>query len=142
METIVVTKHAALVELLQDWGLVRDDVQVIEHATPEDVRGKHVIGVLPYRLARLALFVTEIPLNVTREDRDKELTIERLREIAEPPQSYRVLGGKIDYDPTYDTLAFITPYEELYPKVNDEQDLSIWVTSQDDLVMTPVYPHE
>ena len=90
IETIVVTRHAALVELLRERGIIGEGARVIEHASPEDVRGKHVIGVLPLALAALAASVTEIPLRLTPEMRGKELDLPTLREIAGEPVTYKV----------------------------------------------------
>lgn len=53
-KTVVVTRHPALVAYLRKIGLIGADAHVISHATPEDVAGKDVIGVLPLRLATLA----------------------------------------------------------------------------------------
>ena len=77
METIVVTRHPALVEYLTEIGLLPNGVTVLIHVTPEDVVGKHVIGVLPLHLAALA-------------DRGVELDLARMREIAGDPVTYRV----------------------------------------------------
>jgi len=41
---VVVTRHAALVALLQERGIIKDDsVSVIAHATPADITGRDVI---------------------------------------------------------------------------------------------------
>ena len=93
--TVVVTRHAALVQLLVERGIVMPGTPVIAHATPEDVRGKHVIGVLPMPLAALAICVTEVQLNMAPEDRGVELPIERLRVIAGPAVTYRI--SKVQY---------------------------------------------
>lgn len=66
------------------------DVEVLTHATAEDVRGKHVFGVLPLHLAAEAALVTEIPLDLRPEERGVELDLERLREVAGPAVTYRV----------------------------------------------------
>lgn len=89
---IIVTRHTALVTYLYEIGLVveGDEVVILDHATPDEVRGQHVIGVLPLRLAALADSVTEIPLALTPADRGVELPIERVREIAGDPVTYRV----------------------------------------------------
>lgn len=87
---LVVTRHSALVELLRERGIVDDDAEVRAHVGEDDVRGRHVIGVLPLHLAALAWRVTEIPLALTPEDRGRELDIERLREIAGPAVTYKV----------------------------------------------------
>ena len=88
--TVVVTRHPALVQLLQERGLIHEDTPVLTHVTPEDVADQHVIGVLPLSLAAQARSVTEIPLALAPEDRGKELSIERLREIAGDAITYRV----------------------------------------------------
>lgn len=127
--TVIVTRHTALVELIKErklvprclycsgtgthpaaYGLTQPELEdqfpsgttcpccrgtglgakVVAHATPEEIRGKHVIGVLPLHLAALAATVTEIPLALAPEDRGKELGIERLREIAGPAITYKV----------------------------------------------------
>lgn len=87
---IVVTRHPALVTLLIERGLIEPDTPVIAHATPEEVTGKHVIGVLPLSLAALANSVTEVPLALTSEMRGKELDLATLRAIAGEAVTYKV----------------------------------------------------
>ena len=91
MSKVVVTRHQALVTYLLEIGLITPETQVISHATPNQVQGKHVIGVLPLSLAAQAESVTEIPLSLAPEDRGQELTVERLREIAGDPTTYTVI---------------------------------------------------
>jgi len=80
----------ALVTYLELTGVIEKDTPVIQHATAEAVAGRHIIGVLPYRLAALAQSVTEIPLDVPAELRGKELTIAQIREFASDPVTYKV----------------------------------------------------
>lgn len=87
---IIVTRHAALVDLLIERGIVAPNAPVISHATPEQVTGRDVIGVLPLSLAALANSVTEIPLALTPELRGKELDLETLRSIAGEAVTYKV----------------------------------------------------
>ena len=89
-ETIVVTRHSGLVAYLVEQGLIDEDTPVIEHATEEDVAGRHVIGVLPMHLAALAESVTEVPLALTPADRGADLPVERVREIAGDPVTYEI----------------------------------------------------
>jgi hypothetical protein len=89
-DTVVVTRHAALVELLVERGIIPVGAPVLAHAGPADVEGKHVIGVLPFKLAALAASVTEVPLALGPEDRGVELSLERLREIAGESVTYKV----------------------------------------------------
>ncbi len=87
---VVVTRHAGLVDYLVEEGIVGTDVPVISHASAEDVRGKHVIGVLPLSLAAEADKVTEVPLRLTPELRGVELSLDQVREIAGDPVTYKV----------------------------------------------------
>lgn len=93
-KTLVITRHPALVDYLRELGLVDEEAEVATHATPELVRGRHVIGVLPHSLSCLAASFTEIPLRLTPELRGKELTLETLREIAGDPVTYQVRREK------------------------------------------------
>jgi len=88
---IVVTRHRALVEYLREEGMVDDNVPVVDHASPDDVRGKHVFGVVPTLLALHADRVTEVPISVPRELRGKELSLEDVRKYAQSPITYKVV---------------------------------------------------
>jgi len=87
---LIVTRHPGLVEYLRELGLCAEGVEVISHATPEAVTGRHVCGVLPHSLSCLTASFTEVPLRLTPELRGKELGLETLREIAGTPVTYRV----------------------------------------------------
>lgn len=89
-ECVVVTRHPALVEYLVEQGLIPAGAQVITHATPADVRGRDVIGVLPLSLAALAQTVTEVPLNLPAELRGQELSLAQVRQYAGAPVIYEV----------------------------------------------------
>ncbi len=90
MKTIIVTRHPALVALLSERKVITGKEKVFSHVTPDDVRDKNVIGVLPLSLAALANTVTEIPLALEPSDRGKELDINRLREIAGSAVKYKI----------------------------------------------------
>ncbi len=87
---LIVTRHPGLVEYLRELNIVSDDVEVITHATPEAVTGRHVCGVLPHSLSCLTASFTEIPLRLTPELRGVELDLETLRGIAGQPVTYKV----------------------------------------------------
>lgn len=70
---VLVTRHPALVEYFSNNGLTFD--KVITHASPEDVTGNDVYGVLPFHLAALANTVTTIDMNLPAEMRGKELSL-------------------------------------------------------------------
>jgi hypothetical protein len=86
--TVIVTRHAALVEVLaEDYGYVGP---VLAHATAADVRGKRVVGVLPLHLAAVAESVTEVTLNLPPELRGKELSVDEVRQHLKGLTTYRV----------------------------------------------------
>lgn len=87
---VVVTRHAALVEYLTELGVVPAGTEVVTHATVEQVRGRHVFGVLPLHLAAEAASVTEVTLHVPAELRGVELTLEQVRQFAGPLVEYKV----------------------------------------------------
>lgn len=88
----IITRHQSLVSYLQEIGLSDGTEEVLSHASADDVRGQDVIGVLPLSLASVAKSVTEVPLALTPADRGQELSLERLREIAGDPVTYRVFS--------------------------------------------------
>lgn len=70
---VLVTRHEALIEYFSNMGIIFD--KVITHATPEDITGNDVWGVLPLHLASLADTVTTIDMNLPVEMRGKELSL-------------------------------------------------------------------
>ena len=87
---VVITRHPALRWYLIEQGMIDDADVLLEHAGAGDVEGKHVIGVLPLRLASLAASITEVPLDIPAELRGQELTIEQVRQYAGEPVRYFV----------------------------------------------------
>jgi putative CRISPR-associated protein (TIGR02620 family) len=90
MEKIVVTRYKGLVEYLQELKLIEEETKVVAHANIEDVKGKHVLGVLPLWLSCHAAKITEIQLKLPAEKRGKELTVEEVRFFALSPRTYIV----------------------------------------------------
>ena len=73
---VIVTRHKGAVEWL---ARRRYCGRVVEHATPDDVRGKAVIGVLPLHLAALCAAVASIDMPKLRADqRGVDLTPEEM----------------------------------------------------------------
>lgn len=97
---IIVTRHPALVEYIYELGINglnhNNMARTIAHATEAEVRNKHIIGVLPLRLAALAASVTEIPLDVPADLRGQELTLEQVRQYAGDPVRYTVTAEPAD----------------------------------------------
>lgn len=90
MIDLIVTRHPGLVEYLKELGLISDSCEVISHASPEAVAGKHVCGVLPHSLSCLCASFTEVPLSLPAELRGQELTVEQVRKYASAPVTYSV----------------------------------------------------
>lgn len=89
-DVVVVTRHSALVEWLKMQGLITGDEPVVEHATSNDVRGKHVIGVLPLHLAAEAASVTVVDLDLPPEKRGEELSVADMDLYVVSITTYRV----------------------------------------------------
>ncbi len=87
---LVVTRHPGLVEYLREIGLAEAGVRVITHATPEEVKGLHVCGVLPHSLSCLCETFTEVPLALPAELRGVELSLEQVKKYAAPAVTYKV----------------------------------------------------
>lgn len=88
---VIVTRHQALLEFLKEKGVITGEEPVVTHVSdPGQIRGCHVIGVLPLALAAEAASVTEVTLALPPELRGKELNIEEMRKHAGPIVTYRV----------------------------------------------------
>lgn len=87
---IIVTRHTSLVEYLREMGFFTGPAEVKAQVQPEDVAGRHVIGVLPLHLAALADRVTTVDLEIPAELRGAELTLDQLRSFARSVRTYRV----------------------------------------------------
>lgn len=91
MIDLVVTRHSGLVLYLFKEGLVKANVEMIKHATPEKVAGRHVCGVLPHSLSCLCASFTEVPLKLPPELRGVELDEAQVRKYASEPATYFVV---------------------------------------------------
>ena len=87
---MIVTRHPGLLEYLRELGLATAETVVVSHATPVDVAGKRVCGVLPHSLSCLCDTLTEVPLTLPAELRGQELTLDQVRQYAGEPVTYRV----------------------------------------------------
>jgi putative CRISPR-associated protein (TIGR02620 family) len=90
MIDVIVTRHSGLVEYLKEIELADNFTAVISHATPENVVGRDVCGVLPHSLSCLTNSFTEVPLALPAELRGKELSLEEVRQYAGKPVTYQV----------------------------------------------------
>ena len=96
---VVVTKHIAMVQYLKEIGFINDDTPIFNHVEVEDITGKDVVGVLPMRLAVHANSVTEISVDLPKNLRGKELSLDEFKSVVKQPfQTYMVNGGETDMD--------------------------------------------
>ena len=88
---LVVTRHKALIAYLLEIGIIEEKkYKVISQATPEDVKGKVVIGVLPIHLAALTEAYINVGIFTPVELRGVELSIEQVRKFAQPAVTYKI----------------------------------------------------
>lgn len=86
--TIIITRHNGLVDWLSQRGITGT---VIASATPDDVRGKHVIGALPLHLAALAIDITTVDYNCPMDLRGKDLSAQQLDDLGAVLNTYTVM---------------------------------------------------
>ncbi len=95
MNNIIVTRHKTLVDWLVRRGIIGE---VVAQATPEDVRGKDVYGVLPLWLAAEANSITEVsmpglPLEARAKVNGGDFTVEQMDEWGAHLQRFIVKRG-------------------------------------------------
>lgn len=90
---ILVTRHRGLAEHLHRAEPWTRGIPLLEHVTEEDVRNKHVVGVLPFSLASAASSVTEIGLDIPAALRGVELSAAQVATYARPLATYVVSRG-------------------------------------------------
>ncbi len=122
-ENLIVTRHATLVEWLRRRGIEGD---VIAQATPDDVRGKHVYGVLPMWLAAEAETVTEVsmpglPLEARSKVNGGDFTVEQMDGWGAELRTFVVYGGKVANAATRNGKYNILDYEIVGLEDSDEE---------------------
>ncbi|KKN61477.1 hypothetical protein LCGC14_0521320 [marine sediment metagenome] len=90
MEKLVITRYQSLVEYLKEIGLIDEDTKILTRAEVKDVKGKHVLGVLPYWLSCHASKYTEVQIRVPSERKGKELSLEEVQFYSLEPKTYRI----------------------------------------------------
>lgn len=104
---IVVTQHPGLVKYLIKKRIIKKETEVTPHASPENITGKHVLGVLPHSLSCLTASFSEIPLAITPELRKKELSCEEVEKIAGELVTYFV-EKRTNYEMSFGTHKLYT----------------------------------
>ena len=96
MDKLVVTRYQSLVEYMIKIELIDDKTKVITHANINDVKGKHVLGVIPYWLACHTKKFTEIQLRVPSERKGKTLSLEEVEFYSLEPKTYIIKEVKFE----------------------------------------------
>ena len=96
---ILVSRHHQLIHYVLNHILPKSSgIELKSHVEPEDIDGRHVIGILPLHLAQYAASITIIPLNTPMGMRGQELDYEQLQQYAGPPQTFIVKGVSNPWD--------------------------------------------
>lgn len=85
---ILVTRHKGLVEFFEKKGIRFD--KVLRHASPEDVEGQEVWGVLPLSLSSLTSRFIEVTLLLSPELRGIELSCKQVEEHLTGMYEYKI----------------------------------------------------
>ncbi len=89
-EQILVSKHPNLADYLIMHNVVNKDIERKDHVRPEDIHGKHVIGVLPLSMACHAALYTEIPLRIDHDKRNQVMSIDEIGYCIQKPRTFRI----------------------------------------------------
>jgi putative CRISPR-associated protein (TIGR02620 family) len=87
---LVVTRHNALIEYLIEKDIITKEQAATckDSVTADDVRNMWVIGVLPIHLVAECALYTNLALHTPNELRGVELTLEQVRQYAQPIAHY------------------------------------------------------
>ncbi len=93
MATVIVTRHNGLIQWLKNHGI---EGQVIPHVeSPEQIRGKDVIGVLPLSLASVTRSIWTVDMDLPPEARGKDLSPEEMDRFGAHLMKYEVREGDV-----------------------------------------------
>lgn len=91
-DIVIVSRHTGAIQWLRELGF-GPDIPVIATATPDDVRGKWVIGNVPMQLASLALGVLAIEFSGA-PPRGQEYGVEEMRKAGARLSAYFVTRSR------------------------------------------------
>ena len=95
MVKLVVTRHIGALNWLVRHGHVPADVDVVVHATADNVRGRDVYGVLPLHLAVEAGRVNSVDLpGLPADRRGTELSADEMDDFGAVLRTYVVMTGE------------------------------------------------
>ena len=99
IDTIFVSRHPGAIAWIQKHHPEFGEAKVIGHATPGDIKGNRIIGVLPVDLASLAGEYWHLTMRLPPEARGKELSLEEMEQYGCSIERYEIVhfprGGKV-----------------------------------------------
>ncbi len=87
---LVVTRHQAFVDYLLKHNMIEPDCQIIKKATPENVKGRNVIGILPLCLTQYCESYTEMRLDLPYKLAGRDLVVDDFEKHFNSMGTYRV----------------------------------------------------
>ena len=138
MSTIIVSRHKATIDFLLERKIkgVDKNTPIIGHVdSPEQIRGKHVVGNLTLSLAAHTSEITVLNLKVPEELRGKELNLEQLRSFCESIETFSVVPETeyvnlemVVYQDGYNGLELLPAWREYNRRFVDS---GIWDEKED-----------
>jgi putative CRISPR-associated protein (TIGR02620 family) len=89
--TVIVTRHAGMVQWLKNHGIVGDVISHVENV--EQIAGKNVYGILPLHLAIECNCITTVDMDIPAEKRGMDISPEEMDEYGATMRTYIVLRG-------------------------------------------------
>jgi len=87
-EHIIVTRHTGLVEWLQRHGITGKVIPYVDNI--DEIKGKHIVGVLPLSLAAYADTVTTVDMEFTPDKRGVDISADEMDLYKPTLNTYKV----------------------------------------------------
>jgi len=94
MQKIIVTKHKAVEEYVKLKGIADINTPVYSQVSSDFVKGKHIIGIVPFNIAASCELFTEVKVTLRRGRSNIELSLEQLEAMVQQVKTYKVMEIK------------------------------------------------
>lgn len=96
---LVVSRHQGLIDFLKEKGFINNETKIIDHISdPEEIRGKVVLGNLPFHLSSLTKLIITPILEVPVEMRGKDLSKEEVEKVFKGFGIFEVIDRTSDFN--------------------------------------------
>lgn len=89
-EKLIVTRYKGVAEYLKRKGYVEENTEILTRVQIEDVKGKHVFGVLPIWLAAHTARFTEVQLHLPDDLRGQKVGIKDIEFYMLPMRTFEI----------------------------------------------------